>query len=325
MILLAVGLLAAGYFVVSKLNQISRDPSAPTGGAAQSQLEGKDTDAPDTITDEVLDWGDAGVATQIDGVCNILLVGRDTRDPSERGRSDSMILFSLNKHTNQMTMISLMRDMYVQVPGHGNTKLNHAYSYGGLELMDETVELNFGISVDYNVSVNFEAFVSVVDTLGGVDIDLYQEEVDYLNDKYGWTLHSGTNRLTGQQALAYSRIRYVGRDDFERTQRQRAVLTSVFNEVKGEDLGTLLGIYDSVSANLATDMTNAQIISLAASAYGMRENGINSYRIPTDGLYRDETIRGMMVLVIPDWDALRSQLYDYLYPSTAGKDGGSGR
>lgn len=318
LIVLLVLLLVIVYGVLAvndELNLISRENGGDST-LTQSDVEERDTFDLDTITDEMLEWDTAGVATKVDGVCNILLMGRDTRDPSERGRSDSMILVSLNQNTNQITMVSLMRDMYVKVEGYGRTKLNHAYSYGGLELMDQTVEENFGISVDYNMSVNFEAFITVVDAVGGVTIDLYDEEVEYLNETYGWDLVEGENRLTGEEALAYSRIRYVGRDDFERTERQRAVLTSVFNEVKDEDLSTLLKLYESVASYLATDMTNAQIISLAATAYGMKDNGLLSYRVPTDDLYEDETIRGMMVLVITDWDALREVLWGYLYPET---------
>lgn len=321
LILLLVTLLAVTYAALTvdaQLSRISRE-NGGNSSLTQAEVEERDTFDADTITDELLEWGTAGVSTQVDGVCNILLMGRDTRDPDERGRSDSMILVSLNQNTNQITMVSLMRDLYVKVEGHGRTKLNHAYSYGGLELMDQTVEENFGISVDYNLSVNFEAFITVVDTIGGVTVDLYDEEVEYLNENYGWNLAVGENRLTGGQALAYSRIRYVGRDDFERTERQRTVLTSVFNEVKEEDLLTLLKLYESVVPYLATDMTNAQLLSLAATAYGMRDNGILSYRIPTDDLYRDETIRGMMVLVVTDWDALRAELWGYLYPETAGE------
>jgi LCP family protein required for cell wall assembly len=322
-IVLAVVLVVIGgaaAFVNHQLNKINRiqvsDGSSVDPEVSDDIDPDLDADAQDTVEEDALDWGEAGVVTQVDGVCNILLIGQDTRVSNQRGRSDSMILFSINKNTNQMTMVSLMRDMYVQIPDHTNNKINAAFAYGGVSLLDETIATNFGIQIDYNVEVDFEGFKDVIDTLGGVDIDLYQAEVDYLN-KNGWDLQVGTNHLTGAQALAYSRIRYVGNNDFERTQRQRAVLTSIFQSLKGESLSSLLSIYSSVAGNLYTDMTNAQILSIATSAYGMIDNGINSYRIPTDDMYRGETIRKMSVLVIPDWDYARSTLQGYLY----GEDG----
>lgn len=92
----------------------------------------------------------------MDGVVNVLLVGQDTRKAEERARSDSMILLSVNKNTNQLTMISLMRDLYVQIPGYSDNKLNAAYAFGGFELLDETIATNFGIAVDYNVEAQLQ-------------------------------------------------------------------------------------------------------------------------------------------------------------------------
>lgn len=312
LLVIVIGAAVFAFYELGRINPIEvpeyLDPSTELEPDPDDDL----VDEPDTISDEELDWSDAGMATQVDGVCNILLIGQDTRVEGKRGRSDSMILLSVNKNTQQMTMISLMRDMYVQIPGYKNNRINAAYSYGGSELLKETIAYNFGIQVDYTVEIDFTGFKDVVDTIGGVDIELYQAEADYLN-KNGWSLTAGVNHLTGEQALAYARTRYVGFYDFERTQRQRTVLTAIFNSLKGQSLTSLLAVYDSIADDLYTDMNSLQILTLATSAYGMIGNGLNSYRIPADGMYKNETINRMAVLVIPDWDAARAQLYEYLY------------
>lgn len=325
-LLIIVGVAAFAVYELGKINQIEAGPyldpdtvieedDNTTGGDSSEDGTGVDPSELEPVSDEELDWGEAGIASQVDGVCNILLIGQDTRTEGKRGRSDSMILLSINKNTQQMTMVSLMRDMYVQIPGYKNNRINAAYSYGGAALLDETIAYNFGIQIDYNVEIDFAGFQDAIDTLGGVDIELYQAEADYLNKNYGWSLISGVNHLNGAQALAYSRIRYVGFYDFERTQRQRTVLTTLFNTMKDQSLSSLLAVYDSIAGDLYTDMNALQILTIATSAYSMIDNGLNSYRIPADGMYKNASINGASVLVIPDWDATRSLLYDYLYSS----------
>ena len=115
-------------------------------------------------------------------VTNILLIGSDTRDENERGRTDSMILLSINKQTKQMTMTSLMRDCYVEIPDHGWAKLNAAYSYGGAELLMDTIEQNFDVAVDKFVYVSFFSFIDIVDAVGGINIDLSDDEAQYMTD-----------------------------------------------------------------------------------------------------------------------------------------------
>lgn len=130
----------------------------------------QDGSGADTI--EAVDWGKADIATSVDGVVNVLLVGQDTRNPEQRARSDSMIVLSVNKNTNQLTMVSLMRDLYVKIPGYSDNKLNAAYAFGGFELLDETIATNFGIAIDYNVEINFNGFKDIIDTVDGIDVEL---------------------------------------------------------------------------------------------------------------------------------------------------------
>ena len=180
-----------------------------------------------------------------EGVTNILLIGNDSRENGEDGRSDAMILLSISNKTKKIYMTSLLRDMYVEIPGHKDNRLNAAYSYGGAELLMETIEQNFDIHISRYVLVNFEAFANLVDAVGGVDLELTGKEVEYVNGylveynillgrpegtDYFDDLSGGMVHLNGPQALAYCRNRYIG-TDFGRTERQRKVLTEVIHKL----------------------------------------------------------------------------------------------
>lgn len=311
LVVLAGALAAFGGFELSKINRL---------GASIFTKEDFDQDASGADTIQAVDWGKAHVATKVDGVVNILLVGQDTRG-EQRQRSDSMIILSINKNTKQMTMVSVMRDLYVQIPGYSDNRINSAYAFGGFELLDATIEQNFGVVIDYNVEVNFNGFKDIVDKVGGIDVDLTEEEVEYMNSaKFVHTMNykgkqnfkTGTNHLDGAQALCYARIRRVG-DDFARTQRQRTIIQTVYKKAKEESWTKLLGIYESVADDLTTDMDPLQLVSIAFSGYNMGLDSLNSYRVPSDGSYRNETINRMMVLVPKDWNATRSEIKEYLY------------
>lgn len=139
----------------------------------------QDGSGADTI--EAVDWGKADIAHQRGRRGQRASGGPGHPEGRRAGRSDSMILLSVNKNTNQLTMISLMRDLYVQIPGYSDNKLNAAYAFGGFELLDETIATNFGIAVDYNVEVNFKGFKDIVDTIGGLDLELNETEAEYMN------------------------------------------------------------------------------------------------------------------------------------------------
>ncbi|MCD8190804.1 MAG: LCP family protein [Clostridiales bacterium] len=304
-VLLVLVLIAGGLFIFIqvKLGAINRVFSTDYGD-----------ESTDITEIEAVDWGEAGVATSVDGVVNVLLVGQDTRT-GERERSDTMIILSINKNTQQITMVSLMRDLYVQIPGYSNNRLNAAYQYGGFELLDATIEENFAIVIDYNVEVDFEGFEDIIETLGGIDVELTEAEAEYINGKMDQdTLTEGVNHLTGEEALWYVRTRKVGNSDFERTERQRRVLEIIYEDLMDASWLKLLKVYDSVADNITTDMTNTQIISIAYSAYTMDLSEMNSYRIPADGTYYNAILgAGMEVLIPNDWDETRALLWDYLY------------
>lgn len=252
------------------------------------------------------------------GVINILLVGQDGREDVEGSRSDSMMLVSVNKGTGKVKIVSLMRDMYVSIPGHDDNRINAAYSLGGVKLLEQTIENDFQVKIDGNVQIDFESFKTIIDKVNGVEIELSQEEADYLNTAYwqnGWSLSAGVQTLNGDQALAYSRIRQVGNSDFQRTERQRTVLMTVFRKVKGQGKLKMLSLAKDIYPMLDTDIGIGDMISLGTTAIGMDESDIETYRLPIDGGYTNQTIQEMQVLV-PDMEKNIAYLKELLFGET---------
>ena len=316
-----VGLLAAAAIAVEVyLGRIER-----LNGNTTYTDETFDTDAAadNTLNDTDVNWGQDQKVLQDQDVINVLLIGCDSRSQNDRGRSDSMILLSLNRKTQQISMVSLMRDSYVQIPGYSNNKINAAYSFGGHELLDQTIEQNYGVHIDYNVVVDFSGFSEIVDDLDGIDIELTSGEAQYLNDDIDTdvsNLSEGVNHLDGKTALAYARARHVSTgteaDDFGRTYRQRVVLMTIYHTLMSKSWTDILTIMnDSIFPCIATDMNSAQILSLGLEFYNMGIENIQSYRLPADNEFADETINKMRVLV-PDWDAARAHLQEWLYSDT---------
>ena len=261
-----------------------------------------------------------------EGVTNILLIGNDSRENGEDGRSDAMILLSISNKTKKIYMTSLLRDMYVEIPGHKDNRLNAAYSYGGAELLMETIEKNFDIHISRYVLVNFEAFANLVDAVGGVDLELTGKEVEYVNGylveynillgrpegtDYFDDLSGGMVHLNGPQALAYCRNRYIG-TDFGRTERQRKVLTEVIHKLPKGVLMNPKGLIDGLMPNLTTNLTQAECYRLSLMAPKILTYDIIQNSIPIEGTYKDATHRKMSVLEV-DFEANKKFLQENLY------------
>ncbi len=251
-----------------------------------------------------------------DGVVNILLIGNDSGENGEDGRSDAMILLSISSKTKTIYMTSLLRDIYVDIPGHDGNRLNAAYAFGGAELLMETIEHNFGIPVNRYMLVNFQAFANLVDAVGGIELELTRDEIEYVN---GYLVEyniltgreQGTDNmdlsvadngpavvhLNGPQALAYSRNRYLG-TDFGRTERQRKVLTAVIGKLPGAVLTNAGGLIDGLMPNLTTNLTKNECFRLSLMAGKLLTYDIVSDNIPQPDTYRDVTIREMQVLEV---------------------------
>lgn len=308
MLLIIIALLA---FLVANhyLDKINKENLDDIISAEDETFDGEGEGG---IDPDDVNWGKVDKLDD-KNLVNILLIGQDRRPGQGRQRSDSMILCSVNTKTKEISLISFLRDTYVQLPGdYSDNRLNAPYVFGGFDLLKETLELNFGIVVDGCVSVDFDGFQDVIDILGGVDIELTSAEANQIN-MYTYStggMTKGMNHLDGGQALAYAQIRKID-SDFGRTERQRKVITAVFNSMKGASLKELNSIANKILPKMTTDMTNTEIMGYIAKCYGALDSDMQTYHVPADDAYYNAMIRGMAVLV-PDLPLIRQELETYL-------------
>lgn len=321
--LVLTGLIAAAVWVDRMLGKVDRVEeeeqtlSQEEASAMTEEPEQEEHTGPTVQPEDIAPVVTTPTVAQTQGVINILLVGQDRREGEGRQRSDAMILCSFNTNTDSVTLTSFLRDTYVYIPGYGHQKLNAAYAYGGFRLLNETLAVNFGVYVDGDVEVDFSGFTGIIDLLGGVEIELSQAEADYMiangnfeySDGSDWDLKPGVNRLSGDQALAYARIRKLD-SDFGRTGRQRKVLLALIGQVRGQKLSTLLELVDQVLPLVTTNMTDGQIVRYATQFFPMLSGSVNTRYIPAAGTYREEYVSGVGACLIPDLEKNRQILQE---------------
>lgn len=317
--LIFTALLSVTIYVNSLLNKIPRaDPTAGTLTSEQIDNIISETDPegerpgyekvdPEDVT---LPTDPAESLEEEDHIINILLIGQDRRPGDPRGRSDSMILCTINTQKKTLVMTSFLRDMYVTLPPYNGqhylpNRINIPYAIGGMEMLNETLEMNFGVHVDHNIEVDFSGFEDVVDLVGGVDINLTAAEANYL----GNGRVAGMNHLDGKDALTYARIRSID-SDFQRTNRQRNVLVALMEKVRHMDLKQLNDLANQVLPMITTDMSNADIFFYIAEFFPiLSELEVTTQYIPAEGTYYGAFIREMAVLV-PNIEANRKILQE---------------
>lgn len=334
---------ALSFYTIHMSLQAAEEELTPPPIEATEEVEPEPVQEPEPIqereepevnTYENISWNEAGVQTNTEGVINILLIGRDARE-EEPDRSDSMILVSINQNSQQITMISFMRDLYVEIEGYHSQKINAAYQLGGAELLTDTIKQNFDVDIDYTVEVNFSGFQGIVDAIGGVEMEINETEAAYLRGETGnyrngkagyytggrtYDVEAGTVQMDGQMALDYARMRHAGNSDYERTLRQRKLLMKIYEEAKSADWLSLLRLYGEASKYIETDMSMLQILSVGYTVYTMDVEGLNSYRIPANGMFeevRDPTYGD--VLSIIDQGETNALIWNYLYSEDGGK------
>ena len=245
---------------------------------------------------------------------HILLIGQDERLGEPGKRSDSMILCTFCPREEKLILTSFLRDLYVKIPGYGYERINAAYALGGPELLDQTIEDNFGIRVDGNVEADFEHFSEIVDVLGGVTLTIREDEAAEINRLVpDQEIAAGEVLLNGSQALVYARIRRLDADsDFSRTERQRKLLSSLMDQNRDMSFGTLTRLMTRLLPAVTTDLSSFQILTYGKMILPVLKNlKTESIRVPDVGECQDQVIRGMQVLV-PDLSKIRQKLQERL-------------
>ncbi|MBO5079181.1 MAG: LCP family protein [Oscillospiraceae bacterium] len=288
---LLVAVVAAGLiFINSFLNKLDRNEITGDPSLREEEVYEEETvdatDSAEHIDEAQKEFEDV---QQIDplknaNIKNVLLIGSDRRSTGENGRSDSMILVTMNFDTGKVHLTSLMRAMYVNIPrsdGDVWGMLNAAYSWGGPKLLIDTIENNFRVHIDHYVVVDFASFELAVNLLGGVELTLSEEEAFVVS---GWSripTPSGTTQLNGKQALVYARIRYID-NDFVRTSRQRNVVEALMKKAIGSDLATLMSLADQILPYVNTNLNNVEIIYYLSKAPGLLKNPITQRMLPIE-------------------------------------------
>lgn len=241
---------------------------------------------------------------------NVLLIGVEALPQLGGGsRSDTMILVSINSKEKKIHMTSFMRDMYLEIPGRGYDKLNAAYAHGGADLLIETLEKNFLVKIDGYAKVGFDSFEWIVDRLGGVEITLTAEEAEYLrthnyiSKKEYRNVVAGTQLMNGNQVLGYCRVRMVpningSHSDFGRTERQRIVLSKIFNKYKESNIFSMLSILNDCLPRVTTNVSKTDIQTLLETVVEERILSMDTMRIPISGGYSSTKVAGADVLAV---------------------------
>jgi len=317
--------------------RMKKTPEKPVKNASGSAVEVEEKEEEPVLTvGEITDNIDISKmsdtfknALHEDGVYNILLVGVEAigNNNVASGRTDSIMIATINTKHKTLGLTSIMRDSYVTIPGHYKTKINAAFGLGGIELLYETIAYNYNLRLDGSAIVSFKTFQKVIDELGGVDIEITPGEAQYLNTKNyiskksNRTLKPGVNHMNGNQALGYARVRYEPTldgtiDDFGRTSRHRRVMAAIFKEVKKSNPVALVKLLDTVFSQIQTDVKKDNASSYLAEVLEFSLDGVplDNLRIPLDGTCHEERPNGMSVVVF-DLPKNKEALTNFIFGS----------
>jgi LCP family protein required for cell wall assembly len=257
------------------LEPVITETSAPTAETTTSPKQPTQTAKPTTtaVQSTLLNEQD---------VFNILLVGADTRGSGFEGRSDSMIVLSINRRTHKIHMVSLARNLVVGIQGHGNTLLSYSYSWGGMPLLLKTIKDNLRLDLKYYLVINFSGFKKAIDYCGGVDISLTSAEVHYMYLAFPHSSFKvGTNHLNGEKALVYARIRWID-SDYSRTGRQRKVINNLIAKLKTKSPAQIDSLMRKVLPLMRTNLSNKTLLELSIAALQFKSYPISQLLIPID-------------------------------------------
>ena len=264
---------------------------------------------------------DDEVGSKYKNIQNIALFGIDAVG-NEYGRSDSTMVLTIDRDNKKIKLTSLMRDSYVDINGHGKDKLNHAYAFGGPELAIKTINETFGLNIKDFATVNFSSLPKIIDILGGIDIDIDSEEINYIND-YIYDMNkinktnvqnitkTGVQHLNGTQAMAYCRIRYTSGGDYKRTERHREVLEKIFEEIQTLSPSKYPTMLNEVLPMVKTDLNANDILSLGTEMLKISKS-IEQERFPKDSESSETMINSVYYLKFNE-DNTKKQIQDWIF------------
>ena len=249
------------------------------------------------------------VAQRDPDIENILLIGADGGDPGQNigHRSDSMIVMSINTRNNSLKMASVMRDIKAYFPDRRSwTKINAAYAYGGAGQAVNIINYNFGLDIQKYVTVNFAGFKNIINTVGGVTINVQKKEVPYIHGIQG----AGTQVLNGSEALDYARIRHAD-SDFVRVQRQRTVIVSIYNRFKGAGIATKAATANTCINYVKTNIDNTELLGKLLNFTSLINGNIQQYTVPAEGMYT--SVSSPIFYLNLDWARQKAALSQFIY------------
>ena len=256
---------------------------------------------------------------EFNSIKNVALFGIDG------GRSDAIIIASINPADNSIKLISIPRDTYVKVEGHGKTKINHAYAYGKEQLALKTINSNFGLNISEYITINFKGLANVINKIGGIEMTISKEEMEYINkfvhESYALTGKNtqlltsyGKIKLTGEQALTHASNRTVG-SDFEREERQRKVLAAAMDKLSKKSITEIWNISDSLLEEVKTNINVTEYMGVVADVIGKKDdylNNITSEQVPSTEMGKGQSIDGVYYFVC-DLDEAGKTLKEIIY------------
>lgn len=248
-------------------------------------------------------------------VINVALFGLDSRNHDYTGRSDVIMIASVNSKTGKVKLVSVARDTYASIPGYQKTKINHAYAYGGPELAIRTLNENFGLDITDYVTVNFDSLAEVIDAMGGVEIEVSEAERQQINAYLlaGAPLReNGVVLLNGPQAVSYSRIRKIDSDDM-RTSRQRRVLAALFEKAKAFNALEYPSYVRKFAPMVQTSLSNDEILKLASVGLKGKSLTLEQAAFPNEYIQAEGQRIGGAWFYVYDLAQAKDMLHEYLY------------
>ena len=258
---------------------------------------------------------------EVEGITNVLLIGTDGRTLDEAARADSIIIATLDNNNKNIRLTSLFRDTLVDIPGHGEAKLNSAYMLGGPELLMKTVKETYNVNIDKYIIINFWGFETIVDYIGGIEVDVKDYQLEELNKYIGESTggndcpveKTGIQTLNGKQALSYARIRYNVGDEYERTDRQREVIFKVIEKLQNTKPSKYLGVMNTMLEYIKTNIDPLEALNMAYTIYKFPSLDVEQLQIPLVALSETRNYKELGSVFLMDRLQNASILYNFIY------------